>query len=112
MADNLQVFADDATACIASLEKSVYLTTQRFEEQQQINTNIGNRLNPIEVSDEGNPNTPVANSEPQPLSSYDPLASVAQHIPPAFHGQLGQAGYITPVNQSPLGSGAPCAPPP
>lgn len=94
--DNIQVSADDATANIASLEWKLESTTQLFETQAQINTNISNRLTQIEASDEANPRTLVANRETQTLNNDTALSPSAEHLPKAFHKKLVQAGYIQP----------------
>lgn len=94
--DNIQVSADDATAHIASLEWKLESTTQLFETQAQINTNISNRLTQIEASDEANPRTIVANRETQTLNNDTALSPSAEHLPKGFHKKLVQAGYIQP----------------
>lgn len=96
---------------MSSLEEKVDRTTQRFEVQAQINTNIANRLDRLEAVVATNPRTPVANRETQALNKYPPTAPVAPHSTPAFPNPLGQAGYIPPDNQAPFAYVAPYAPP-
>lgn len=99
--DSLKVSTNDATARITSLEGNIDRTTQWFEAQAQINTNISSRIDRIEASDANIPK-PGSDRDPQVPNNYQPTAVAATHSHPVFRSPLGKAGYMPQDNQAPL----------
>lgn len=73
-ADSVHGSANDTTDRIQLLEGKVVRTTQRFDTQEKINSNITNCLERIETSGAANPRTPVSNRKPQALNNFRAIA--------------------------------------